>query len=136
MKDWSYRPDPFTIRALARGNEKIRRHPALGFDRPHYGRVPLDVDNEKNKIPEKRANGKEKEMATKVSKKKTPIRRARNERIPLKSICEKLDIDPKNARVRLRRAIRNGDLKFREVDGSPWNLTPKQAEAVEAYLRD
>lgn len=82
----------------------------------------------------------------KVSSKKTPSKKkttkksapaaAEGGRIPLKRICQKLDLDPKNARVRLRRAIRNGDLSFRDVDGSRWDLTKREAAQVEKILSE
>ena len=77
------------------------------------------------------------------SSKKKPIRRQIEEssgsgRIPLKKICQQLDMDPKAARVKLRRLARNGELKFRDQDdedhGSRWEFTPKQAEQIKEAL--
>lgn len=59
-------------------------------------------------------------------------------RIPLKAICQKLDIDPKRARVALRRRLRNGDLAggTHEIGGGRWMLTEAQAARVRDTLRE
>jgi hypothetical protein len=58
--------------------------------------------------------------------------------IPLKSICRKLDIDPKRARVVLRRRLRSEDLpsSVHSIGEGRWNLTPPQAERVRTTLRE
>jgi hypothetical protein len=58
--------------------------------------------------------------------------------IPLKSICQKLDIDPKRARVVLRRRLRSEDLpsSVHTIGEGRWNLTPPQAERVRTTLRE
>jgi hypothetical protein len=58
--------------------------------------------------------------------------------IPLKSICRKLDIDPKRARVVLRRRLRSEDLpsSVHTIGEGRWNLTPPQAERVRTTLRE
>jgi len=58
-------------------------------------------------------------------------------RIPLKAICQKLDIDPKRARVVLRRRLRAGELAggTHEIGGGRWNLTPAKAELVRETLK-
>lgn len=56
--------------------------------------------------------------------------------IPLKKICQKLGLDPKASRVRLRRYLRSDDkgVAFHKI-GSRWDLTAKQAKEVEAFLK-
>ncbi len=57
--------------------------------------------------------------------------------IPLKAICQKLGLDPKASRVKLRRAWRRDEdpaVQFHSK-GSRWDLSPKQAKEVEAILR-
>ena len=59
-------------------------------------------------------------------------------RIPLKRICAELKIEPKAARVKLRRALRREDSPLSATlhsIGGRWDLTPAQAKAVKAELR-
>jgi hypothetical protein len=75
--------------------------------------------------------------AKNVSKKKgASVSKTTGARIPLKSICSALDIDPKRARVKLRRAWRKeGEeaVQFHSK-GSRWDLTPAEAKEVRAIL--
>lgn len=81
-------------------------------------------------------------MKTKGKKvSKTVAKRASAEggRIALKTICAKLGIDPKRARVKLRRAWRKGGSEGAEnldfhSKGSRWDLSPAQAKEVTAIL--
>jgi phage terminase small subunit len=58
-------------------------------------------------------------------------------RIPLKRICSDLGIEPKRARVKLRRVWRKdeeeGAVAFHSR-GSRWDLTAKEAKEVTAIL--
>jgi hypothetical protein len=57
-------------------------------------------------------------------------------RIPLKKICADLGIEPKAARVKLRRIWRREEspgVSF-HTKGSRWDLTPAQAKEVRAHL--
>ena len=57
-------------------------------------------------------------------------------RIPLKRVCADLGIEPKAARVKLRRALRREEgaqATFHSI-GSRWDLTPAQAKEVKAVL--
>jgi hypothetical protein len=59
-------------------------------------------------------------------------------RVPLKRICSELGIEPKAARVKLRRALRREDsplAKALHTIGSRWDLTPAQVKIVKAELR-
>jgi hypothetical protein len=55
--------------------------------------------------------------------------------IPLKKICQELGLDPKASRVRLRRFLRSEEkgVAFHKI-GSRWDLTPKEAKEVKAFL--
>ena len=74
--------------------------------------------------------------AKRASRGATANKRAPKGTIPLKAICQKLDLDPKASRVRLRRFLRSDDkgVQFHKI-GSRWDLTPKQAKEVETFLR-
>lgn len=78
---------------------------------------------------------KAKVKAKKATRAATAEKRAPKGTIPLKAICQKLDLDPKASRVRLRRFLRSeeGGVAFHKI-GSRWDLTPKQAKEVEAFL--
>lgn len=57
-------------------------------------------------------------------------------RIPLKKICADLEIEPKAARVKLRRAWRREgeqNVAF-HTKGARWDLTPKEAKEVREIL--
>ena len=58
-------------------------------------------------------------------------------RIPLKKICSELGIEPKRARVKLRRVWRKDDesgaVSFHSK-GSRWDLSAKEAKEVRAIL--
>jgi hypothetical protein len=56
--------------------------------------------------------------------------------IPLKKICADLGIEPKRARVKLRRAWRadDEDSSLHASKGARWDLTAKQAARVRAIL--
>lgn len=58
--------------------------------------------------------------------------------IPLKVICGKLGIDPKRARVVLRRRLRSDELapSTHEIGKGRWNLSPAKAERVRETLRN
>ncbi len=59
-------------------------------------------------------------------------------RIPLKRVCSDLGIEPKAARVKLRRALRREDsplAKALRTIGSRWDLTPAQVKIVKSELR-
>lgn len=72
----------------------------------------------------------------KSAKKGKPATVAANGTIPLKRICQELNVDPKRARVKLRRAIRSKDNPRAEFHnlGSRWDLTAAQAKEVRAIL--
>ncbi len=56
-------------------------------------------------------------------------------RIPLKRVCSDLGIEPKAARVKLRRALRREDSPLASAlhsIGSRWELTPAQVKIVKA----
>lgn len=77
----------------------------------------------------KRASAKK---GTTVAKKET----SRDGLIPLKKICAELGIEPKAARVRLRRFLRREEdpgVKFHKI-GSRWDLSKKEAAEVRAFL--
>lgn len=72
-----------------------------------------------------------KSTAKKVSKKTTAkkVTKKTGNRVPLKKVCQKLKIDPKMARRKLRAAGFSGhDPKSR------WEFTPAQAKKAEALL--
>lgn len=82
-----------------------------------------------------------KKAPRKLAKKSAPAKAAAapaGDRIPLKAICQKLDIDPKRARVALRRRLRAGELAggTHEIGGGRWMLTPSQAERVRESLKE
>ena len=59
-------------------------------------------------------------------------------RIPLKRVCSDLGIEPKAARVKLRRALRREDSPLASALhslGSRWELTPAQVKIVKSELR-
>lgn len=79
----------------------------------------------------------------KISTKKAPktTRAASDGRIPLKKIAAELGIDPKRARVKLRRAWRRTDEKGKtegnvafHSKGGRWDLTASEAKEVRAIL--
>jgi hypothetical protein len=155
---WAFRPDEDTVSALAQGVKKIRRHPGLGSDRPHYGgnlAEALAKEREKGKrnITRKRRRTMAKKVhrlkeiaarksgsvkktvqAAAPSKKKT-VQEASSDgkMIPLKKLCEQLDLDPKATRVKLRRMIAKGDIEFHD-HSQRWEFTPAQAKVVRAAL--
>jgi hypothetical protein len=58
-------------------------------------------------------------------------------RIPLKRVCSDLGIEPKAARVKLRRALRREDSPLSSglhSIGGRWDLTPAQVKIVKAEL--
>jgi hypothetical protein len=77
-----------------------------------------------------------KKQSKKATRGATATKRAPKGTIPLKAICQKLDLDPKASRVRLRRFLRSDEkgVQFHKI-GSRWDLTPSQAKEVEAFLR-
>ena len=79
----------------------------------------------------KTKNGRKNGKARKVSEKP-----ATGGLIPLKRICADLGIEPKPARVKLRRAWRKEgerNVEFHEKNAR-WDLTPAQAKEVRAIL--
>ena len=59
-------------------------------------------------------------------------------RVPLKRVCADLGIEPKAARVKLRRALRRDDSPLASAlhsIGSRWELTPAQVKIVKSELR-
>lgn len=72
-----------------------------------------------------------------VSKKKTQLRASAEEStgklIPLKKICEELDLDPKATRVKLRRMIDKGEIDWHDPN-SRWEFSPKRAKEVRSLL--
>lgn len=125
---WAWNPDEATRKALARGNRKIAK----------AKRQKLNDEMESTKMATKKAKGKTtrktstKKVAKKVSKKvakKVATKKASN-RIPLKRLCSKLNLDPKMARRTLRAAGMAGhDPKAR------WEFTETQAKKAEALLK-
>lgn len=83
---------------------------------------------------------KAKAKSKKATRAATAEKRAPKGTIPLKAICQKLGLDPKASRVRLRRHWRQGgsegaeNLSFHER-GKRWDLSPKAAKEVETFLR-
>mgnify|MGYP001617987817 CR=1 FL=1 len=73
-----------------------------------------------------------KKQETKVSKKKTAAEPS-GKLIPLKTICADLELDPKAARVKLRRLIANEEIDFHD-HSSRWEFTPKQAKVIREHL--
>lgn len=53
--------------------------------------------------------------------------------IPLKKICEQMDLDPKATRVKLRRMIAKGEIDFHD-HSQRWEFTPAQAKEIRAAL--
>jgi hypothetical protein len=77
-------------------------------------------------------------MSKKVSKKGKTVAKSepKGGRVALKTICAALDIDPKRARVKLRRAWRKegeDNVQFHNK-GSRWDLTQAEAKEVRAIL--
>ena len=76
-------------------------------------------------------------MAKQVSpsKKKTVVKESKGngKLIPLKAICAQMELDPKATRVKLRRLIANGKLKFHELSAR-WEFTKEQAREVRGVL--
>jgi len=71
-----------------------------------------------------------------VAKKGASAPTAKAGTIPLKKVCAEFGIDPKRARVKLRRAWRREEdpaVQFHSI-GSRWDLTPKEASEVRAIL--
>jgi hypothetical protein len=164
---WAFRPDEATVSALAQGVKKIRRHPGLGSDRPHYGgnlAEALAKEREKGKrtITKRRrtmakkvhrlkeiaarssgirqlekAVSKKKTVQAAPSKKKTAGLKANavsdGKLIPLKRLCEQLDLDPKATRVKLRRLIAKGEIDFHD-HSQRWEFTPAQAKEIRQAL--
>jgi hypothetical protein len=125
---WAWNPDEETKKALSRGNRKIAK----------LKRQQRNDEMESTKMATKKAKGKTtrktstKKVAKKVSKKvakKVATKKASN-RIPLKRLCSKLNLDPKMARRTLRAAGMSGhDPKAR------WEFTEAQAKKAEALLK-
>jgi len=123
---WAWKPDEKTQQALARGARKIRKAKLAA----------LNPEMEDSKMATKKANAKtsKKRSSKKVSKKraskKVTAKKVTGNRVPLKKICQKLKIDPKMARRKLRAA----DLKGHDSQ-SRWEFTPAQAKKAEEILR-
>lgn len=149
---WSYRPDADTVAALSRGVVKMRRHPGLGSDRPHEGGLlaktedghiveatsvkPVRRKKRRKKMARKVSNGSTKKtVAAAPSKKRTVKETASGKVIPLKTICKEMDLDPKATRVRLRRLIAKGDIKWHDPS-SRWEFTPARAKEIRAHLAE
>lgn len=74
--------------------------------------------------------------AKKSSKKIAKTVEPKGGRIALKTICGELGVDPKRARVKLRRALRreeNPAVGFHSI-GSRWDLSAAEAKEVRAIL--
>jgi hypothetical protein len=156
---WAFRPDEATVSALAQGVKKIRRHPGLGSDRPHYGgnlAEALAKEREKGKrtitkrrrtmakkvhrlkeIAARKTGSTKKTVETAPSKKKTAGLKANavsdGKLIPLKRLCEQMDLDPKATRVKLRRLIAKGEIDFHD-HSQRWEFTPAQAKEIRQVL--
>ena len=150
---WAYRPDEETRSALARGTAKLREHPELGSDRPHEGGGMAKALKAERKLIEKsRPKPKRrKKMAKKVHKLKdlaerskkrvkvdveevrSPEKKAKGKLVPLKAICADLEIDPKAARVKLRRLIATGKIDFHDAS-QRWEFTQSQAKEIKEHL--
>jgi ribosomal protein S25 len=137
---WAYRPDSDTVAALTRGRAKLREHPELGSDRPHYGGNLAEALAAERKADQKRRNKKgnrRKKMAKRVtaSRKKTRVSKEveTDGKIPLKTLCAQLGVDPKAARVKLRRLKEDGELSFHD-HSSRWEFTKAQAKQIRAAL--
>jgi len=74
----------------------------------------------------------------KVGRKAAPkAEKGTGARIPLKRVCADLGIEPKAARVKLRRALRREDSPLSSglhSIGGRWDLTPAQVKIVKAEL--
>jgi len=152
---WAYRPDADTREALARGADKIRKHPELGADRPHFGANLVKASTRMGK--RRSTTTRRKKVAKKVhrlkeiaarkggstkrtvqaaptpSRKKTVAPAPTGKLIPLKRICEEMDLDPKATRVKLRRLISKGEIDFHD-HSQRWEFTPAQAKEIRAHL--
>lgn len=156
---WAYRPDSDTVAALSRGRTKVKDQ-NLGSDRPHLGgsgnlaealEEARKADLKRRGIGKKR-KGRRRRMARKVNLKELAARKGSKKKtvaskkktvhassestgklIPLKKLCEKLDLDPKATRVKLRRLIAKGDIEFHD-HAARWEFTPAQAKQIEQAL--
>lgn len=87
-------------------------------------------------IAARKAGGSVKKTVAATSKKRTVQASSSKDdgkMIPLKRICEQMDLDPKATRVKLRRLIAKGEIKFHE-HSQRWEFTPAQAKEVRAAL--
>lgn len=137
---WAFRPDAKTLSSLARGRAKFKEHPELGSDKPHEGGLVQEaIEKEKASLRPSVKTKRRKKMAKKIGKsasKKKTVQAAPasdGKTIPLKKICEGLDIEPKAARVKLRRLIAKGEIKFHETS-QRWEFSPAQAKQVRQLL--
>lgn len=122
---WAWRPEKAVRAALSRGVTKLRKQ---------GGADSTDVTLKEKEMATKSASRSSKKTAP--SHKKTPIRKVSSGvLIPLKKICQDLDLDPKASRVKLRRLTRNGDLDIKEIGEGRWEFTPPQAKEVRARLK-
>lgn len=158
---WAYRPDSDTVAAHNRLKAKLKRtHFNLGADKPHEGGSGnlAEALAEASKAEATRRFGKRRrrKMAKRVtlkelhsrkgksvkktappSKKKTVLKakeeKSSSKLIPLKTLCNELDLDPKATRVKLRRLIAKGEIEFHD-HSARWEFTPKQANQIRAAL--
>ncbi len=151
---WAYRPDEITRTALASGVKKFREHPELGSDRPHEAGDMTKALAVERKLIEKskpKPTKRKKKVAKKVHKLKdlaerskkrvkvdveevrSPEKKAKSKLVPLKAICAALEIDPKAARVKLRRLIATGKIDFHD-QSQRWEFTQSQAKEIKEHL--
>lgn len=126
---WAWNPDEETRKAISRGNRKIAK----------LKRQKLNDEMESTKMATKKAKGKTTRKSTKkvaakkgTAKKVTKkvAKKTATNRIPLKRLCSKLNLDPKMARRTLRAAgLAGHDPKAR------WEFTEAQAKKAEALLK-
>jgi len=150
---WAYRPDDVTVAALTRGRAKLKKSNfTLGMGRPHMGgsgnlKDALEAARSKptrkrRKKVVKRVSKKKKTVSAKrtvaaqpASKKRTVESKGSGKMIPLKTICAQLELDPKATRVKLRRMIGNGEIKWHD-HSARWEFTPARAKEVRALLSE
>lgn len=135
---WAWNPDEETRAALSRGARKLSGK-ALGADKPHErGIIDLEEKTEMatktNRKSSKRTSTKRTASTKKTPRKATAASAETKGKVPLKRICQKLGIDDKPARVKLRRAIANGTIKFHD-HSTRWEFTQAQAKQVETLLK-
>jgi len=84
-------------------------------------------------IAARKGNSVKRTVAPAPSKKRTVAAAPTGKLIPLKRICEEMDLDPKATRVKLRRLAAKGELEFHD-HSQRWEFTPAQAKEIRAAL--